>query len=152
METRREKAMTDNERKDLERLLKIAASEPTEGIRFPEELYARLRGYAKEKVEKFGLITLNGAHEIMRIRIITIGLVNRTLVHPRELFRPAIKDNASAIFIFHNHPSGSIINSPEDDEITERIKKAGVIIGIPLLDHIILGKNAYFSYTGSGKL
>jgi DNA repair protein RadC len=144
--------MTDNERKELERLLKIAASEPTEGVRFPADLYARLRGYSKAKVEKFGLVTLNGAHEIIKIRIITTGLVNRTIVHPRELFRPAIKDNSSAVFVFHNHPSGSIISSPEDDEITERIKKAGVIIGIPLLDHIILGKDAYFSYKESGKI
>ena len=82
---------------------------------------------------------MDGASKPIRVVPVTHGLVNRTIVHPREVFRIAIADNAASIVIAHNHPSGCVVPSPEDLELTERLVKAGSIIGIPILDHIIIG-------------
>ena len=81
-----------------------------------------------------------------------MGLVNRTLVHPREIFSDPLKDRAAAVLIAHNHPSGNIEPSQEDIEITTRIKNAGTILGIELLDHIIFTDNAYYSFLEEGKI
>jgi DNA repair protein RadC len=91
------------------------------------------------------LITLNGSHEPISVSIVSIGLVNKTVVHPREVFIRAIRDMASAIVICHNHPSGSLKASNEDNEITERILAAGKILGINVLDHIIFSKTGFIS-------
>jgi DNA repair protein RadC len=112
----------------------------------PEDIYSFIKRYAKNTQEQFLTITLNGAHEVLCVHISTIGLVNRTIIHPREVFRHAMKDNASAIVIVHNHPSGRLTPSPEDCDITDRMKKASEIIGIHLLDHLIIGKNGYYSF------
>jgi DNA repair protein RadC len=122
-------------------------------ISSPKDALPVLDRYRKSNRENFICISLNGAHEVISTRIISIGLVNRTIIHPREIFADAITDRATAILIAHNHPSGNSDPSPEDDEITKRIKDAGTLLGIELLDHIILGKGAsYFSYLESGKM
>ncbi len=95
--------------------------------------------------EYFFTVTLNGAHQIIDTHIISKGLVNRTMVHPREVFRPAIIDNATAIIIAHNHPSGSFEPSIEDKDVTKRIKDAGDLIGIRVLDHLIFSTTGYLS-------
>jgi len=105
-----------------------------------------LKRYAKSRQEYFLVITLNGAHEIMGIHIATIGLMNRTIVHPREVFIHAIKDNAAAIVIVHNHPSGNVLPSPEDIDITNRMKEAADLLGINFLDHLIISKHCYYSF------
>jgi DNA repair protein RadC len=99
-------------------------------------------------VECFVCVTLNGSHKVIGSYVVSQGLVNRTLVHPREVFRPAIMDNAAAIIIAHNHPSGSLEPSAEDKDVTMRMKRAGDIIGIKVLDHIIVAPslNGYFSF------
>jgi DNA repair protein RadC len=81
-----------------------------------------------------------------------MGLVNRTLVHPREIFSDPLNDRAAAVLIAHNHPSGNIEPSQEDMEITRRIKNAGIILGIELLDHIIFTDKAYYSFLEEGKI
>ena len=81
-----------------------------------------------------------------------MGLVNRTLVHPREIFSDPLKDRAAAVLISYNHPSGNTEPSAEDMEITRRIKNAGVILWIELLDHIIFTDNAYYSFLEEGKI
>ena len=116
----------------------------------PEEVYKLVKRYAGAKQEHFILLTLNGSHAVISISIISIGLVNKTIVHPREVFCRAIKDRASAIIVCHNHPSGSVIPSPEDKQITKDISKAGEIIGIPLIDHIIFAKSGYISLKAQG--
>ena len=83
-----------------------------------------LTRYARKKREHFIVVTLDGAHHVERIHIVSIGLVNRTMVHPREVFVKAISDHAAAVIIAHNHPSGKLAPSMEDDEVTFRI--AGV--------------------------
>ena len=99
-----------------------------------------------KRQEQFMVLTLNGTHEPIHMYVISVGLVNRTIVHPREVFYPAIKDNSVAIIVAHNHPSGHTDPSPEDIEITKRLHEAGSILGIAVLDHIIIGKHGYYSF------
>jgi DNA repair protein RadC len=114
-------------------------------ISHPDEAYKVVKRYADSKQEHFILLTLNGAHNVISVSIISIGLVNKTIIHPREVFCKAITDRASAIIVCHNHPSGAVAPSDEDQLITNTIFKAGEIIGIPLIDHIIFSKTGYSS-------
>lgn len=102
--------------------------------------------------ENFIVATVNGAHKVINIHTVSVGTLNRTLVHPRDVYRVAIADNASAIFLAHNHPSGQLEASPEDIAVTKRMKDAGEIIGIPVLDHIIVAGNGYYSFVEGGLL
>jgi DNA repair protein RadC len=82
--------------------------------------------------------------------VITVGLVNHSLVHPREVFAEAITDRAASIICVHNHPSGSLEPSSQDIAITQQLRDAGTTLGIPLLDHIIVTKNGYCSLKEKG--
>jgi len=98
-------------------------------------------------------VTLNGAHEVIKVHHITKGLVNRTVVHPRECFCPAIKDYASSVAFVHNHPSGNLSPSGEDQNITDRLCMAGSILGFNVVDHIIVGpKGGLFSFRREGAM
>jgi len=121
-------------------------------VKHPNDIFNFLKRYAKCKKEQFLVITLNNTHEVISIHISTIGLVNKTVAHPREVLTHAIKDNAVAIIVAHNHPSGSLKPSDEDDEITERLKDACKIMGIHFLDHLIISKDGYYSYRQNGRL
>lgn len=129
-------------------LVSMAVSE-TASINTPSEIYDRIIDSIPIETlfynEYFFGITLNGAHQIIDIHTITKGLVNRTLVHPREVFRPVLLDNATAIIVAHNHPSGNLEPSREDKDITNRLKEAGDLLGIKVLDHIIFSSNGYRS-------
>ena len=115
-------------------------------ISTPADAYTALERYHKKRKEHFLVLTLNGAHEIQAIRIVSIGIVNRSIVHPREVFIEAIKDHAAAIIVAHNHPSGSFEPSPDDNEVTRRLKEAGDILGISVLDHLVFSHRGYYSY------
>jgi DNA repair protein RadC len=115
-------------------------------IRNPDDMYNLLKRYALAKKEQFIVVTLNGNHEPLSVRIVSTGLINRTLVHPREVFYPAIQDLASAVILCHNHPSGNLLPSAEDKSITKRLVAAGTIMGIHILDHLIIGKSGYYSF------
>jgi len=122
-------------------------------IENPESILPLLQKWQKRKQENFLAITLNGAHEVIKIHHITKGLVNKVIIHPRECFYPVIKDLAVAVILVHNHPSGCIKTSPADDEITKQMWIAAQILGINLLDHIIITPNSnYFSYRKEGML
>lgn len=101
--------------------------------------------YKDKKQEYFLLLTLDGANQVIKLHEITKGLANKTQVHPREVFAPAIEDRACFIIIAHNHPSGSLEASVEDLAITEKIKHVGDIMGIKMLDHIIVSKEGHLS-------
>ncbi|MGM0607944.1 MAG: RadC family protein [Candidatus Muiribacteriota bacterium] len=118
-----------------------------EGIKItcPENVLPLISYLNTKQKEHFILITLNGASEVINTHIITIGLINRTQIHPREVFFEAIKDRAVSIIIAHNHPSGSLKPSKEDIKITNVLNETGEIVGINLLDHIIFSKTGYFS-------
>jgi DNA repair protein RadC len=115
-------------------------------IKCPDDTYKAVKQYAKNKQEHFLVITLNSTHNIIGIHIATIGLINRTIIHPREVFIHAIRDNAACIIVCHNHPSGSTEPSPEDIEITNILMEASKILGIHFLDHVIIGKDGYYSF------
>ena len=121
-------------------------------IETPADLLPHVRHYADRKQEHFLCATINGANEILNIRVVSIGLIDRSPVHPREVFADALSDRASAVIVAHNHPSGSLEPSTIDITITAQLKAAGSIVGIDLLDHIIFNRNGYFSFLEEGKL
>lgn len=121
-------------------------------IQTPADLVPHVRHYADRKQEHFLCATINGANEILNIRVVSIGLIDRSPVHPREVFADALSDRASAVIVAHNHPSGGLEPSPSDIDITAQLKAAGVIVGIELLDHIIFNRTGYFSFLEGGKL
>lgn len=121
-------------------------------IETPTDLLPHVRHYADRKQEHFLCATINGANEILNIRVVSIGLVDRTPVHPREVFAEALADRASAIIVAHNHPAGGLEPSPADIEVTKQLKAAGAVMGIALLDHIIFHRTGYFSFLEDGRL
>ena len=121
-------------------------------IKQPVDIFTLVRHYADRKQEKFISLSLNGAHEVMAVRVVTIGLVNRTIVHPREVFADLIQDRAAAFCVAHNHPSGQLICSSEDEEITERLESAGRLLGLHFVDHIIFSETAWWSFRENGRL
>ncbi len=102
--------------------------------------------------ENFLVIGLNSKNVIMGRHLVSIGTLNQTLVHPREVFNWAIKINCASIVVVHNHPSGSVEPSTEDIMLTERIIEAGKILGIKVLDHIIVSNDGYYSLKANGKM
>jgi DNA repair protein RadC len=127
-------------------------TQPTQ-IKSPESVLPLIKRWQKRKQENFLTITLNGAHEVIKIHHVSKGLVNRTIVHPRECFYPSIRDLATAVIFVHNHPSGSTVSSPEDDDITKRLSMAAEILGINMLDHIIITPTGnFYSYSQAGKI
>ena len=135
-----------NKRELLHELWALEKARPTKKIHNPEEVYPALTKYIDKKQEHFIVVTLNNSHEIIKVRSVTRGLLNKTMVHPREVFRPAIIDNAAAVILAHNHPSGSAEPSPEDREITRRLVKAGDLLGIQVLDHVIIARRGFYSF------
>jgi len=109
-----------------------------------------LKKYRMSRQENYIAITLSSRHEVIGVHHVTKGLMNRTLVHPREIFFHAIKDNAVGVMIAHNHPSGSVIPSPEDDAVTRELEKAGRILGFSVVDSLIITKNGFYSYAQNG--
>ena len=125
-----------------------------EGVRIetPADLLPHVRHYADRKQEHFLCASINGANEILNIRVISIGLVDRTPVHPREVFADALGDRASAVIVAHNHPAGSLEPSASDVEVTKQLKAAGEVMGITLLDHIIFNRTEYYSFLEAGRM
>jgi DNA repair protein RadC len=119
-------------------------------IMMPEDVFLLLKRYRDAKKEQFIVITLNDSLEPISVSIATIGIVNRTIVHPREIFIRAIQDMATRIIVCHNHPSGTLEPSTEDKEITERLRSAGKILGIHVVDHIIFSKRGFKSLGREG--
>lgn len=115
-------------------------------ITTPRDLIPFVRNYAVNPKEYFIVVTLNGSHEIIQIHITSVGTVNKSLVHAREVFSEAIQENAAAIILCHNHPSENCTPSRDDIETTKMLIKASNVIGIPILDHIIIDCEGYFSF------
>ncbi|MBP6959623.1 MAG: DNA repair protein RadC [Spirochaetia bacterium] len=119
-------------------------------IAMPKDAYPLLIHFADIRQEHFIVISLNGGHEVNAIREITKGLINKTVVHPREVFADPITDRACAVVVAHNHPSGNLEPSDEDVDITKRLRQSGDILGIPVLDHLIFSESGYFSFMEHG--
>lgn len=121
--------------------IKIASANDVSGL---------LREYAMKKQEYFLALTLDGASHLIEQRVISIGTLNQSLVHPREVFVDAISDRAAGIIVAHNHPGGQLAPSQEDIRITQRLKEAGKLLGIELLDHVILTRDGFVSLREEG--
>ena len=111
----------------------------------------RARFFAASK-EYFLSLHLNSKNRLIREVLVSIGSLTCSVVHPREVFAPAVRDSSAALIFLHNHPSGDPQPSHEDRDCTQRLLKAGKIIGIRILDHVIMGHDDYFSFADSGLL
>jgi len=118
----------------------------------PSDVLPLVQHWADRPQEHFLVLSLNGAHEVLRLRVVSHGILDRTVVHPREVFADPLSDRAAAILCAHNHPSGSLEPSPEDRELTRRLRDAGNLLGIPLLDHVLFTAGGYFSFLESGEI
>lgn len=100
--------------------------------------------------ELLGVLMLNSVKEVNAVEIVSVGTLNATVVSPREIFKGAILSNADSIVIFHTHPSGNVLPSQADLDMTAMINKVALIIGINLIDHIIIGDDKYYSFATEG--
>jgi len=121
-------------------------------INSPMDILPFIKHFALEQREHFVSVELNGSREIIEVRLVSVGSSRRTIVHPREVFKHAVKVNASGIICCHNHPFGKCLPSREDMNVTSRLLVAGEILGISLLDHIIITRDSYFSFLEHGML
>ncbi len=120
-------------------------------IKNPQSVVKAIRSKIQDKAkEHFKLIILNTRNKVVGITNISTGTLNSNLVHPREVFKEAIRNNAASVILSHNHPSGNPEPSEEDKEITQRLVEAGKIIGINVLDHVVIGKNNFYSFKEKG--
>ena len=114
-----------------------------------DEYSIRLRD---AKQETFAVILLDSKNRYLREKTVALGSLNQSIVHPREVFRPAIQGAAASVILVHNHPSGDPSPSDEDVRVTERLVEAGKLLGIQVLDHIIVGEGRYFSFFDQRRL
>ncbi|MFA6136303.1 MAG: DNA repair protein RadC [Candidatus Paceibacterota bacterium] len=112
----------------------------------PQEVWHELRDIRNNKKEHFVVFYLDTRNQEIKRKIISIGTLNANLVHPREVFEPAVKYSAAQIIVAHNHPSGDTDPSQEDMDITKRLVETGKILDIEVLDHVIVSKTGYFSF------
>jgi len=103
-------------------------------------------------VEEFHIAILDSQHRLERDVLISRGILNGSLVHPREVFREAIAERAAALVLIHNHPSGDPTPSPDDREVTAQLVAAGRLLDIPVQDHIVIGRGRYLSFAEAGLL
>ena len=122
-------------------------------IRSPQDVFNMVQGFlADADREYFLILTLSTKNSIMGVNVVSIGSLNSSLVHPREVFKLAILSNAAAVILVHNHPSGDPSASNEDMEITRRLIEASKIIGIEILDHVVVGDGCWVSFKEKGNL
>jgi len=119
-------------------------------INSAKDIFELLDEFKNKKQEYFISFTLDGANHLINKRVVFIGTLNYTLVHPREVFADALIDRAASIIVAHNHPSNLLTPSAQDIEITKRLKKAGELLGIELLDHIVFAKDGFLSLKEEG--
>jgi len=120
--------------------------ESVDKISTPEDLFKKIQKIDIDfDKEHFLEITLNAKNQLINTHLISIGILNASLIHPREVFRKAIQDNANSILIAHNHPSNCLEPSENDKEVTSMLKQAGELLGIEVLDHIIFNESQFYS-------
>ena len=115
-------------------------------IESSQDVLREIREYRDKKQEYLICLTIDGANRLIKTRVVTIWLIDQSLIHPREVFASAIEDRANGIILVHNHPSGICQPSGADISVTTKLQKAGDILGIKFIDHIIVTKEEYFSF------
>jgi DNA repair protein RadC len=134
---------------------RMAEEEREEGapLRSPRDVFAVFGGRLEDlPVEEFHVAVLDSQHRLERDVLVTRGILNSSLVHPREVFREAIAERAAAIILVHNHPSGDPTPSADDRAVTEQMVAAGRLLDIPVHDHVIIGRGRYTSFAEAGLL
>lgn len=126
------------------------AREPT--IAHPIDVLPYVSRSVSAKQEHFHVVLLDSRHSVIAARVVTKGLLNRVMVHPREVFRLAVKKSASAIIVAHNHPSGNVDPSSEDRDVAKKLTAAGEILGIPVIDFVVFAKSGFVSFLEQGWL
>lgn len=132
---------------------RLAREGPLERTRIdgPRDVYDRCAPALRDQSqEEFRVLMLNTQHAVVRELIITRGTLDTSVVHPREVFRAAITESAAALILVHNHPSGDPTPSPEDLLVTRQLAEAGRLLGIPVLDHVVIGDGRYVSFVETG--
>jgi DNA repair protein RadC len=126
---------------------------PVVRIREPEDVARLFRGRLRDlQVEEFHLLALDSQSQVLREVLVTRGLLNSSLVHPREVFRAAIAEAAAGIIVVHNHPSGDPTPSAEDRAVTQQLSAAGRLLDLPLYDHVIIAGDRFVSFATAGLL
>jgi DNA repair protein RadC len=124
-----------------------------QALRSSEDVFRHFRdNLEKEKREMFYVVLLNNKNKKIRDVKISEGSLTASLVHPREVYNPVIRESAAAVIFVHNHPSGDPAPSQEDIEITRRLKEVGDVMGVRVLDHVVIGCDRYFSFSDKGML
>lgn len=118
----------------------------------PEDVWKGLRDIAGNKKEHFVVFYLDSRNQEIARETVGIGTLNESLVHPREVFEPAVRHSAAGVIIAHNHPSGDPDPSQEDREVTVRLAQAGKLLGIELIDHVVIAKSGFKSFREAGYL
>ena len=108
--------------------------------------------YGSRSVEHFGIVLLDTKHRVLKTSVLSVGTLDASLVHPREVFREAAVGGAAAIVLFHNHPSGDPIPSQDDLALIDRLVRAGEPMGVDVIDHVILADARYCSFKETGRL
>jgi DNA repair protein RadC len=138
---------------ELGRRMAAEAREEGAPMRSPRDVYAAFAARLEDlAVEEFHVAILDSQHRLERDVLITRGILNSSLVHPREVFREAISERAAAIILVHNHPSGDPTPSADDRLVTEQLVSAGRLLDIPVHDHVIIGRGRYVSFAEAGLL
>jgi DNA repair protein RadC len=124
-----------------------------DAIRGPADVHRHFHARLRDAPhERFLVLLLDGRHRVLREATASQGTLTASLVHPREVFRPALREGAAAVILVHNHPSGDPTPSREDREVTERLVQVGEILGVPVLDHVIVAERGYVSLRQDGGL
>ncbi len=131
----------------------MVALAPGDPIRCSEDIWRAYRGrFRNLPQEHFVIVLLDSKNRILRDHIVSKGSLTGSMAHPREVFQQAIRHAASGVILMHNHPSGDASPSREDKDVTDRLKEAGEILGIRVLDHVVLGADDYYSFKDEGDI
>jgi DNA repair protein RadC len=147
------RAMAIHAALELGRRLAVESRDQSAPVKSPRDVFEAFSPKLQDlPVEEFHVAVLDSQHRIDRDITVTRGILNSSLVHPREVFREAIAERAAAIVLVHNHPSGDPTPSPDDRLVTEQLVAAGRLLDIPVHDHVIIGRGRYVSFAEAGLL
>ncbi|HII00477.1 TPA: JAB domain-containing protein [Methanosarcinaceae archaeon] len=136
---------------ELARRLETFVEEPKRKVRSPKDVYTLMYPKMREqKKEKFITLYLDTKNQILKEETVSIGSLNASIVHPREVFKSALLESSASVIMIHNHPSGDPSPSREDILVTEKLVEGGKLLGIDVLDHIIIGDGKYVSLKDEG--
>ena len=136
----------------FELVKRVLKEKKSELILTPRDVWENLKDIRDNKREHFVIFFLDARNQEIQREVISVGILNANLIHPREVFEPAIHHCAAQILISHNHPSGDTTPSDDDITVTKRLQEAGKILGIEIIDHVIVSQNSFLSLKCEGLL